>query len=148
MSSPDWSLGLDISIYQSQNSSQIKSLSFDTAMPVSKRSRFSVTSFVKVLKRLIIHLSSTNKPFGKVTSPDFSPIFIKTKRAAFHILFAKLRLDFTRSYIKRISLPGLFPVASVNRKASAPYSEITSSGSMPLPKDFDILRPCSSRTSP
>ena len=33
-------------------------------------------------------------------------------------------------------------------KASAPYCSITVSGSIPLPKDFDILRFCSSRISP
>ncbi len=37
---------------------------------------------------------------------------------------------------------------TVQRSASAPYSAITSSGSMPLPSDLDILRCCVSRTVP
>ena len=37
--------------------------------------------------------------------------------------------------------------ASVKRKASAPYSSISASGSMTLPFDFDILAPEASRTS-
>ena len=47
-----------------------------------------------------------------------------------------------------MSLPGLFPVQSVRRSASAPYCSMTSIGSTPLPRDFDILRPCASRISP
>ena len=47
-----------------------------------------------------------------------------------------------------MSLPGALPVISVSRSASAPYFPITSSGSMPLPSDLLILRPCSSRTRP
>jgi len=37
--------------------------------------------------------------------------------------------------------------ASVKRKASAPYSSISASGSITLPFDFDILAPLASRTS-
>ena len=37
---------------------------------------------------------------------------------------------------------------TVKRSASAPYWSIISSGSMPLPRLLDILRPCSSRTRP
>ena len=47
-----------------------------------------------------------------------------------------------------MSLPGAFPVIRVNLNASAPYLSITSNGSIPFPKDFDILRPCESLTSP
>ena len=38
--------------------------------------------------------------------------------------------------------------ASEKRSASAPYRSIISIGSITLPSDFDILRPCPSRTSP
>ena len=61
---------------------------------------------------------------------------------------AKLRLAFTFSSEKRMSLPGVEPTTSVRRSASAPYWSMISSGSMPLPKDLDILRPCASRTRP
>ena len=74
--------------------------------------------------------------------------FIRTKRAAFQILLAKFREASTFSFEKRISFPGLFPVASVKRSASAPYLSMISKGSMPLPSDLDILRPCASRTRP
>ena len=43
---------------------------------------------------------------------------------------------------------GLLPVARVKRSASAPYCSMISSGSMPLPRDLDIFRPCASRTMP
>ena len=36
----------------------------------------------------------------------------------------------------------------VRRSASAPYFSMTSSGSMPLPRDLDIFRPWESRTRP
>ena len=35
-----------------------------------------------------------------------------------------------------MSFPGLLPVTSVKRSASAPYWSMTSSGSMPLPSDL------------
>ena len=47
-----------------------------------------------------------------------------------------------------MSFPGEFPEATMNRSASAPYWSITTSGSMPFPSDFDILRPFGSRISP
>ena len=40
------------------------------------------------------------------------------------------------------------PATIVHRSASAPYRLTTSSGSMPLPSDLDILRCCVSRTMP
>jgi hypothetical protein len=45
-----------------------------------------------------------------------------------------------------MSRPCAAIAASVKRSASAPYSSISSSGSMTLPFDFDILAPRSSRT--
>ena len=47
-----------------------------------------------------------------------------------------------------MSLPGALPVMRLKRRASAPYFSAISSGSMPLPRDLDILRPLSSRTRP
>ena len=38
--------------------------------------------------------------------------------------------------------------ASENRSASAPYRSIISIGSITFPSDFDIFRPCPSRTRP
>ena len=74
--------------------------------------------------------------------------FMRTKRDAFQSLLAKLRAASIFSSEKRISFPGLFPVTRANLSASAPYLSMISSGSMPLPSDFDILRPCASRTRP
>ena len=74
--------------------------------------------------------------------------FMRTKRDAFHSLLAKFRAASIFSSEKRISFPGLLPVASAKRRASAPYLDMISSGSMPLPSDLDILRPCASRTRP
>ena len=45
-------------------------------------------------------------------------------------------------------MPGELPVMRLKRSASAPYFSAISSGSMPLPRDLDILRPLSSRTRP
>ena len=74
--------------------------------------------------------------------------FIITNLAAFQTLFAKLREASKRSSEMRISFPGELPVARVNRSASAPYLDMTSSGSIPLPSDLDIFLPSASRTSP
>ena len=41
----------------------------------------------------------------------------------------------------RMSCVSVVMVASVNRIASAPWLSMTSSGSMPLPRLLDILRP-------
>ena len=47
-----------------------------------------------------------------------------------------------------MSLPAELPVSSEKRSESAPYLAMTSSGSMPLPRDLVILRPWLSRTRP
>ena len=47
-------------------------------------------------------------------------IFIRIKRAAFQILLAKFLEALTFSSEKRRSFPGLLPVTSVKRRASAP----------------------------
>ena len=110
-------------------------------------SRFSVTFFTSVFSCESTHLSAIVSEAGRPGRKS-SGRFIITKRAAFHSLLAKLRLAFTFSSEKRMSLPGVEPTTSVRRSASAPYWSMISSGSMPLPKDLDILRPCASRTRP
>ena len=97
-SSSLYSLGLTISMYQSQNSSQIKSYTFWRAIPNSYLSRFSVTSLVSAFTLERIHLSASVRSFS--VTPEISAafsIFIIMKREAFHTLFAKLRLFSTRS---------------------------------------------------
>jgi hypothetical protein len=70
----------------------------------------------------------------------------------FHSLFAKLRPGakvLSRSWGSRItSAPSELPAIKVQRSASAPVSRTTSSGSMPLPSDFDIRRCFVSRAVP
>ena len=75
-------------------------------------------------------------------------MFISAKRLAFQILLAKLRYVSIFSSDMRTSAPGATPISSEKRSASAPYLSMTSSGSMPLPSDLLILRPCASRTRP
>jgi len=74
------------------------------------------------------------------------------KRPMFHSLFAKFRPGakvVARSFGSRIrSEPSDTPAIVVQRSASAPYSRTTSSGSIPLPSDFDIFRCWVSRTVP
>ena len=102
----------------------------------------------------IVDLAS---PWAKIISIDttkalalqgvnVSWLFIKTRRAAFQILLAKLRPISNFSLVIKISWPEL--MIKLKRKASAPYSEMISSGSIAFPKDFDILRPLASRTVP
>ena len=71
-----------------------------------------------------------------------------TKREAFQILLAKFRLPRMRFMSSLVSLPGVLLVVSVKRSASEPYWSMTSIGSMPLPSDLLIFRPCLSRTIP
>ncbi len=74
------------------------------------------------------------------------------KRPMFHTLFAKFRPGaklVSRSWGFRIrSVPAADPATTVCRRASAPNRSTTSSGSMPFPADFDILRCSVSRTMP
>jgi hypothetical protein len=67
---------------------------------------------------------------------------------AFHSLLVKLRAPSTHSSAIGTSEPGLAPRASANRRASAPYLSIQSSGSITLPNDLDIFLPRESRTMP
>ena len=148
VSPPDCKRDFVSSIYQSHSTSQTKSYIFCSARPSSNLSRFSVTSFTKRLYCESTHLSSIAKVSGSVQSATSSERFSRTKRVAFQSLFAKFRAALIFSSEKRMSLPGLLPVTSASRSASAPYWSITSSGSMPLPSDLDIFRPWASRTRP
>ena len=167
-SSSPHNLFLTSSIYQSQYSFQISSY---TLWPASARSYLSnafVTYSAASLTLLIIHLSSSlSAKFSKfVVSPQAIPQqslqhfaislklpssscrFMITNLDAFHNLFAKFLADSSLSSLNLMSLPGVIPVVSMNLRASAPYWSMISSGSMPLPKDLDILRPCASLTKP
>ena len=136
-------------MYQSQNSDQIKSYISRADSPSSNLSRFSVTCFAVLFKREIIHLSDKVKSLsaGLKFLSKFSK-FISKNLDAFQILFAKFLADLTRLSENLKSLPGVFLVTSIKRKLSAPYLSIISTGSTPLPRDFDIFLPSSSRTSP
>ncbi len=136
------------SIYQSQKSPHMKSYTFCTATPSSKRSRFSVISLATRLNLLTIHLSSRVSSPGSSGDTSKPSMFIWINRAAFQILLAKFRLAATFSSEYLVSLPGLVPVIMVRRRASAPYLSMTCTGSTPLPRDLDILRPWESRTRP
>ena len=110
-------------------------------------------SAVASLTREIIHLSSSlSIAFSAVATcnglPSSSRRFIIVNLDAFQSLLAKLREDSSLSQINLVSLPGVIPVMSINLRASAPTLSITSSGSIPLPRDLLIFLPCSSRTSP
>ena len=67
---------------------------------------------------------------------------------AFHSLLAKFLEFSSLPGMNLMSLPGVLPVHSMNLRASAPTWSIISRGSMPLPRDLLILRPCSSLTRP
>ena len=148
VSSPDERRGFTSSIYQSQKISHTKSYSFAKATPSSYRSIFSVTSDTSLSNMVRSHLSSSLNFVDSGRTVLSIVRFISTKRAAFQSLLAKLRADSIFSSEKRISFPGEFPDVSANLNASAPYLSTTSSGSIPFPRDLDILRPWASRTSP
>src|SRR6056297_1521753 len=102
------------------------------------------------LRRLSIHLSSVphSSSAGRLAKEHFSLILPKTKRAAFQILLQKLRPDSNLETDSLISCPSLVRVTREKRAASAPYFSIISIGSIPLPLDFDIRCPFSSRIVP
>jgi hypothetical protein len=64
----------------------------------------------------------------------------RTNRAAFQSLLTKLREPETHSVLRKMSCP-VACSASEKRRASVPYRSISSSGSITLPSDLDILRP-------
>ncbi len=71
-----------------------------------------------------------------------------TKRVAFHSLFAKFRACSSLVAPNRWSLPGVAPWIRAKRRASAPDSSMTPSGSTTLPFVFDIFWPAGSRMRP
>ena len=91
------SLGFTISMYQSQNSSQIKSYTFWRAIPSSYLSMFSVTSFARRFTFDRIHRSAMVRSDSSTFSSEAFPMFIMINRLAFHTLLAKLRLASTLS---------------------------------------------------
>src|SRR5688500_4006541 len=97
----------------------------------------------------MIHLTGKLKSVVSFDKLKFVVLseFIKQKRVAFQILFAKFRNDSTRSSRHAKSTPVADP-ASVIRVASTPYFSNTSSGSIPLFFVFDIRWPCLSSTVP
>ena len=118
-------------------------------MPSSKFSRFSVTSFTTVLALLRIHLSAVvNLLLSILLKSTPSSKFISTNLAAFHILLAKFLPASTFSVENLRSFPGELPVVSANLSASVPYCSMTSSGSIPLPRDLLIFLPWASLTMP
>ena len=80
--------------------------------------------------------------------PPSSALFMRRKRPAFQILFAKLRPSSHFSLEKSTSWPRGERNAMVNLIASAPYWSITSSGSGEFPRLLLILRPSLSRMIP
>ena len=73
---------------------------------------------------------------------------MRTKRALFQSLFAKLRAATRRSSLYFWSAPSAAPVSTAKRKASAPYGSAATSGSTTLPRDFVIFSPFASRMRP
>ena len=71
-----------------------------------------------------------------------------TKRVAFQSLLAKFRAFSSLAAPNRWSWPGAAPWISAKRRASAPVSSITPSGSTTLPFVLDIFLPSGSRISP
>ena len=98
------------------------------------------------------HRSESSNPSlsspRSISARSWPSRFMSTNREAFHSLLAKLPDASTLSILNLISLPGALPVARVNLRASALYSSIISSGSMPLPRDLLIFLPSASRTRP
>jgi hypothetical protein len=67
------------------------------------------------------------------------------RRAAFQSLFASLPPSSIAEYEKRTSCVSEFFI-SPYRVASVPYLSISSSGSIPVPSDFDMRRPSGARS--
>ena len=84
-------------MYQSQNSSQIKSNILETAIPSSNASILAVTSLTVSLSFDKIHLSTGSKSFSSGLTMSLPSIFIMMNLDAFHTLLAKLRLFSTLS---------------------------------------------------
>src|SRR3989338_5174759 len=138
-------LFLMISRYQSQKFFQKNSYSSDSASEKRNFSMAASTSWIVVFRREMIHREGKSKfltSMSLLKSTDVAGMFIKIKRVAFHILLAKLRPISNFSLEMKRSCPEL--MMRLKRRASAPYSAMISKGSIALPSDLDILRPCAS----
>ena len=87
---------------------------------------------------------SSGPPASRAAAAGFAPVasaaLSRISREAFHSLFARSRPCSTLASLKRTSW--LEDIASrPKRSASAPCLSISSSGSMPVPRLFDIRRP-------
>ena len=71
-----------------------------------------------------------------------------TYRVAFHSLLAKFRAFSSLVVPKRWSWPAVVPWITAKRRASAPVSSMTPSGSTTSPFVLDIFLPSGSRISP
>ena len=91
------SLGFTISMYQSQNSSQMKSYTFWSAIPSSYLSMFSVTSLARRFTLERIQRSAMVRSESSALAAGAFSRFIMMKRLAFHTLLAKFRLASTLS---------------------------------------------------
>ena len=110
---------------------------------------FSVTFLIQWFNLERIYLSIKSNFVSSIFSSNSSfSIFIKINLDAFQILFkyASLALIFSSEYL--VSNPGEVDVVKKYLKASTPYWLITSIGSIPFPKDLDILLPLPSKTKP
>ena len=114
-----------------------------------------VTSAESFARRLKIHASACETARG---SPGVKPSRLpKTKRLAFQIFVTKARADSVRglprsswvflsiSASKRTSWLLVTSVSRLKRIASAPYMEMRSIGSTPLPFDLDMRVPSFAR---
>ena len=118
--SPARSRTLLASTYQSKNSPQRQSAIRRPASPSWKSRSRPSTSALRPSRRDKIQRSSSGNSSLEGTSTTASPSSPSTKRAPFQSLLTKLRLPSSRSSVRRMSLPGVDPVASVKRNASVP----------------------------
>ena len=95
--SPPRRRGLAISIYQSQNSNQMKSYTFCAARPSSKASRLALTCAVTSLRRCRIHRSASSSAHSAGAAVSTPSMLMSTKRAALYTLLQKLRAASTFS---------------------------------------------------
>ena len=98
----------------------------------------SLTERTARCSRDAIQRSSTR--FVRGPGSTSSRASISTSRDAFHILLARSRPCWTRASENRTSCADDI-ASSPKRSASAPCRSISSSGSMPVPRLFDMRRP-------
>src|SRR5258708_5074398 len=157
-SSAPFSVGLASSRYQSQNSSQAKWYRTSQTFANSTSSNSASVSVITAASRDKIHRSGTLSPAPsaavsgtwspwRAAAPASTPL-MSANLAAFQSLLQKLRDPATHSSLSATSPPGLAPLASVKRAASAPNLAIPSSGSTVFPRAFHIFLHCASLTRP